>query len=140
MKDEKKLIGIAIVFCCLLPILAANLFLYFVNRIPGYEINASKLDYVLVNVAMVLGILIAYLFIIWRKKRNDNIPAADERTLLVMKNYFLYVLYFVFILSGIILLALFFLGVKSIAIGAIAAYISFLVVVIGVGALVASKF
>lgn len=139
MKGEKMLITFTIVFCGVLPILGANLFLYFIDRVPGYEINASKSDYALVNAAMVAGILIAYLLIIWRKKKHDNIPAADERTLLVMKNYFLYVLYFIFILSGTILLVLFFLGVQSIAIGAIFAYFTFLIIVIGAGALIVSK-
>lgn len=139
MKSEKLLIGVAILFCCVLPIVGGNLFLYFLDRMPGYEFGATMFDYLSINGAMLTGMVVAYLFMRWRRNRKDKIPAVDERTLMVMKNYFLYVLYFVFILTGIILLVLFFLGVQSIEIGAIFAYISILIIIISAGALVATK-
>ena len=139
MKGEKMLIGVAIVFCVVLTIAGGNTFLYLMSTMPNYELSVTMSDYIFLNLSMVTGITVAYLLMKWRKNWKDKIPAVDERTIVVMKNYFLYVLYFIFLLSGIILLVLFFQGVQTIEIGAIVAYLAILIVITSVGALVAIK-
>ncbi|WP_416150039.1 hypothetical protein ACM26V_03300 [Salipaludibacillus sp. HK11] len=85
------------------------------------------------------GIIIQSLFAKWRKKRNGNVPDVDERILLLMKRYFLIVLYFVLIGSGALLVALYAMGVHTIETGMLIVYMMVLYILIGIGVLVVKR-
>lgn len=121
-------------------IIGGNLFLYFVDRIPGHEgEGAMVFDYVWLNM-IVLGMFVLTTFLMKRReKRRGKIPAVDERTLQMMKNYLLLVLSAIFFISAIILLVLFFLGVETIEIGWIFLYLSVWIVLSILGGFVVSK-
>ncbi|WP_335871379.1 hypothetical protein [Bacillus sp. 2205SS5-2] len=76
----------------------------------------------------------------WHKRKNGQIPVVDERSLLVLKNYFLITLYIVLVGSSALLLILYFLGVKSIETGAIIAYMAVLISFIMLGAILTKRF
>lgn len=121
-------------------LIGGNLFLYFMDRIPWYEGESTRvLDYVWLNM-IVLGTFVLTIFLMKKgEKRRGKIPAADERTLQVMKNYLLSALSVIFFLSLIVLLALFFIGVETIEIGWIFVYLSVLIISTLIGAFIASK-
>lgn len=85
------------------------------------------------------GFLLRYSWSALRKKKRRNIPEVDERTALILKRYFLVVLYVVLIGSGALLLALYAMGVQMIETGMLIVYMAILYLLIGIGALVASK-
>lgn len=121
-------------------IIGGNLFLYFVDRIPGHEgEGAMFFDYVWLNM-IILGMFVLTTFLMKRReKRRGKIPAVDERTLQIMKNYLLLVLSAIFFISAIILLVLFFLGVETIEIGWIFVYLSGWIILFLLGGFVVSK-
>src|SRR5690625_2199132 len=99
-------------------LIGGNLFLYFMDRIPWYEGESTRaLDYVWLNM-IILGTFVLTIFLMKKgEKRRGKIPAADERTLQVMKNYLLSALSVIFFLSLIVLLVLFFTGVETVELG-----------------------
>jgi len=72
-------------------------------------------------------------------KRRGKIPAVDEITIQVMKNYLLLVLSAIFFISAIILLVLFFRGVETIEIGWIFVYLSGWILIFLLGGFVVRK-
>ena len=88
---------------------------------------------------MIVSALISYLLSIRKKKRNGNIPEIDERTILVMKNYFMWAFYFVMIGSGLVSFILFLMDVKTIELGMIFVYQTILFMLVAIGAVVAKK-
>ncbi|WP_042149841.1 hypothetical protein [Paucisalibacillus sp. EB02] len=86
------------------------------------------------------GIIISLLFTRWRKKRRGNVPEVDERSLVLMKRYFLVVLYVVLIGSGALLLVLYGVGIQYIETGMLIVYMMILYVLIGIGAVVVKLF
>lgn len=121
-------------------LIGGNLFLYFMDRIPWYEgESTSTLDYVWLNM-IVLGTFVLTIFLMKKgEKRRGKIPAADERTLQVMKNYLLWVLSLIFFISAVILLLLFFIGVETIEIGWIFVYLATWITFSLLGAVIASR-
>src|SRR5690625_3734077 len=128
MANEKKLKFYQIIFVYIPMVIGANLLFYFLSKMPNSLFNASAKDYLSVNISIIIGLLIGYFFIKWRVKRKRGIPIADERTIERMKNYLLIVVYFVFVVSGLILITLFLLGVETIEIGWIFVYLSGLII------------
>ena len=63
----------------------------------------------------------------------------DERTTVMMKNYFSTVLYFVLFGTGAILLILFALGVETIEIGILIIYMMIIFMLIGIGTFIIKK-
>ena len=90
--------------------------------------------------SMIGGALISYLLSIWKKKRSHNIPDLDERTIFVLKNYFMYAFYFLLVVSGILTFVLYFLDVKTVEIGLLFVYQMMIYICLGIGAIVAKKF
>ena len=88
----------------------------------------------------VVGLTVSFLFTKWRKKRKGNVPEVDERSVLLMKRYFLAVLYVVLFGSGALLIVLYGIGVHTIDTGMIAVYMAILYLLIGVGAFVVKRF
>ncbi|WP_255247507.1 hypothetical protein [Paucisalibacillus globulus] len=86
------------------------------------------------------GILISLFVTRWLKKRRGNIPEVDERSLVLMRRYFLGVLYVVLIGSGALLLVLFGMGIQYIETGMLIVYMMILYVLIGIGAVVVKRF
>jgi hypothetical protein len=93
-----------------------------------------------VIVGSVGGITISFLFAKWRKRRRGNVPDVDERSLVLMKRYFLVVLYVVLIGSGALLIILYGMGVHTIETGMLIVYMAILYLVIGIGAVVVKRF
>ncbi|MEA3321611.1 MAG: hypothetical protein U9Q88_16570 [Bacillota bacterium] len=85
------------------------------------------------------GLILVLLFMYLRKKRKRKLPEFDERSLLLMKRYFLGALYVVLIGSGAVVVTLVFLGVETVDVGMLAVYLSILYIVVGMGALVTAK-
>lgn len=89
--------------------------------------------------AMILGAFFSYLLSIKKKKRNNNIPEVDERTILVLKNYFTWAFYFVMIGSGFVSIILSLMNVEKIELGMIFAYQAFVFILVAIGAFVAKR-
>lgn len=89
--------------------------------------------------AMVGGLLISYLLSIRKKKRSDNIPEIDERTIFVLKNYFMYAFYFLIVISAIVTFVLYFLDVKTVDIELLFIYQMIIYICLGIGAIIAKK-
>ncbi|MET1249273.1 hypothetical protein ABWW58_10830 [Sporolactobacillus sp. STCC-11] len=106
-------------------------------RIAGVTINFSIAAAIIG--APLIGFLISYSLSKWRKKRIGTIPEADERTLLMLKRYFLGVLYFVLFGSGAALLVLYAMGIQTIETGMLIVCMMILYLVIGIGTLIAAK-
>lgn len=88
---------------------------------------------------MIAGAFIGYSASNWRRKRNGNIPDIDERTISVLKNYFMWAFYFVMIGSGLVSFILFLMDVKTIELGMIVVYQTILFILVAIGAVVAKK-
>lgn len=89
--------------------------------------------------AMVLGAFFSYLLSIRKKKQNSSIPEVDERTILVLKNYFMWAFYFVMIGSGLVSIILYLMDVETVELGMIFVYQAFLFILVGIGAFVAKR-
>ncbi|MCO7127091.1 hypothetical protein NIE88_15075 [Sporolactobacillus shoreicorticis] len=86
-----------------------------------------------------LVFLVIFLLNAWRRNRLGTIPEADERTALILKRYFLGVLYFVLFGSGAALLVLYAMGIQAIETGMLLVFMMILYLVIGIGTLIAAK-
>ncbi|WP_139691902.1 hypothetical protein [Sporolactobacillus terrae] len=89
--------------------------------------------------APLLGLLPRFFLAARHKKKMGNIPEADERTALILKRYFLGVLYVVLFGSGAALLVLYAMGVESIETGLLIVSMMVLYVSIAIGTLIAAK-
>lgn len=87
----------------------------------------------------ILGFFTYFLLSKWNKKRNGNIPETDERTILLMSRYFMFVLYIVLFGSGAILLLLYAMGIHMIETGMLIVYMMILFLLIGSGALIVKR-
>ena len=85
------------------------------------------------------GFTVFLLYAWWRQKRIGNVPDMDERTNVMMKNYFSTVLYVVLFGTGAILLILFASGVETIEIGILIIYMMILFMLIGIGTFIIKK-
>lgn len=92
-----------------------------------------------VSGAIVLSASFTYLLSIRKKKRDNNIPEVDERTILVLKNYFMWSFYFVMIGSGLVSIILYLMDVKTIELGMIFAYQAFVFIIVAIGAFIAKR-
>ena len=83
---------------------------------------------------------VIYLFLSKRnKKRRGNIPDIDERSVMLMQKYLMFVLYVVFFGSAAALLTLYFMGVYYIETGLLIVYMMGLLMLIGIGTLVTKR-
>lgn len=89
--------------------------------------------------AMIVGVLISYLLSVRKQKRNGNIPEIDERTIFVMKNYFMWAFYFIFIGTGLITLMLYLMDVETVEVGLLFVYQMIIIILVAIGAGVAKK-
>ena len=89
--------------------------------------------------AMIVGVLISYLLSVRQQRRNGNIPEIDERTIFVMKNYFMWAFYFIFIGTGLITFMLFLMDVETVEVGMLFVYQMIIVILVAIGAGVAKK-
>jgi LPXTG-motif cell wall-anchored protein len=87
-----------------------------------------------------VGLIIAVITSLIYKKKNGNIPPIDERSLSIIKNYFLIVLYILLIGSGIALFTLFVVGVTTIETGALIVCLSAVYILVIIGAFVVKHF
>ena len=90
------------------------------------------------TVGAVLGVVIYSLIFNWNKNKsgNGNVPDVDERTVILMKRYFMIVLYVVLFGSAAALLVLYAMGVHSIETGMLMVYLMVLFMLIGLGTIV----
>src|SRR5699024_11109494 len=88
---------------------------------------------------MILGASSSYLLSIRKKKKNNNIPEVDERTVLVLKNYFLSAFYLVMMGTGLICLVLYLMDITTIELGMIFVYLTFVFIIVAIGALIAKR-
>ncbi|MDQ0271627.1 hypothetical protein [Cytobacillus purgationiresistens] len=87
----------------------------------------------------VLGFIIYLILAKLRGKRQGNIPEVDERSLQLMQKYFMWVLYFVLIISSAILIGLYVMGIEYVETGMLILYMLCLFMVLGLGALVTKR-
>jgi len=136
MKTNKKWFWLAFVVILICMQIGGALGIYIIGREEGvfdYSLLLSMFQGTLGGLVLVL------LIMFFRKKRKPKLPEFDERSLLLMKRYFLGALYFVFIGSAAIVLTLAFLGVETVEVGMLAVYLSILFIVVGMGALVTAR-
>lgn len=136
MKNNKKWFWLAFVFILICMQIGGALGIYIIGReerIFDYSLLLSMFQ------GTLGGLVIVLLFMFFRKKRKPKLPEFDERSMLLMKRYFLGALYVVFIGSAAIVLTLAFLGVKTVEVGMLAVYLSILFIVVGMGALVTAR-
>lgn len=108
--------------------------------IIGKESGEYNYDLVIpIIVGPVLGLLIYLIIFKLRKKRMGNVPGFDERSALLMKRYFMFVLYFVLVGSGAALLVLYAMGVYVIETGLLIVCLMFLYMLIGIGAFITKQ-
>lgn len=86
-----------------------------------------------------IGILLSIILYKWGTKRKRNVPDFDERSILLMKRYFLIVLYVVLVGSGAVLLVLYAMGVHTIETGMLILCLVCLYMLIGIGAFVTKR-
>lgn len=139
MGNEKKLEFFKWIFVYVPMAIGANLLLYFLGKMPNSLLSPTPKDYLTTNLSIIIGIFIGSFFVKWRQRRKKSLPLADERTLLNIKNYLLIVVYFIFIISSIILITLFLMGVETIEIGSIFVYLSGLIILTMIGGIVVSR-
>lgn len=89
--------------------------------------------------SMLIGGLVSYLLSIWKEKRNKKIPEVDERTVVVLKNYFVWAFYIVMIASSFILIILYLTDVETIELGMIFAYQALIYILVAIGAFIAKR-
>ena len=89
--------------------------------------------------SMLIGGLVSYLLSIWKEKRNKKIPEVDERTVVVLKNYFVWTFYIVMIASSFILIILYLTDVETIELGMIFAYQALIYILVAIGAFIAKR-
>ncbi|MBP3950255.1 hypothetical protein [Bacillus suaedae] len=108
--------------------------------IVGKETGEYNYDIAIaIIVGTLLGFFVYLLIAKWNKKRNGNVPSVDERSVLLMKNYLMVVLYVVLFGSGAVLLILFSMGVHFIETGWLIVYMMGLYMLIGVGVIITKQ-
>lgn len=133
---KKKYEGIIYIFVFGMMIIGGLLGVYLIGREEGeysFELASAVIG------GSLVGILSTFLFSKWRKKRKGNVPEVDERSILLMKRYFLIVLYFVLVGSSAILIVLYARGVQTIETGMLIVYMMVLYMIIGLGAVVVKR-
>jgi hypothetical protein len=135
MKNNKLLIfGLAFIFVCIL--IGGFLGIYIIGKTTGeYNYNLA----IPIIVGTVSGFFIYLIFFKLSKKRNGNVPDFDERSVILMKRYFMIVLYVVLIGSGAVLLILYSMGVYSIETGMLIVCMMILYMLIGIGSLITKR-
>ncbi|WP_404460281.1 hypothetical protein [Sutcliffiella horikoshii] len=136
MKTNKKWFWLAFVVILICMQIGGALGIYIIGREEGvfdYSLLLSMFQGTLGGLVLVL------LIMFFRKKRKPKLPEFDERSMLLMKRYFLGALYVVFLGSAAIVVTLALLGVKTVEVGMLAVYLSILFIVVGMGALVTAR-
>ncbi|TYS63469.1 hypothetical protein FZC76_19815 [Sutcliffiella horikoshii] len=136
MKSNKKWFWLAFVVILICMQIGGALGIYIIGREEGvfdYSLLLSMFQGTLGGLVLVL--LIMY----FHKKRMPKLPEFDERSMLLMKRYFLGAFYVVFIGSGAIVVTLALLGFQTVEVGMLAVYLSILFIVVGAGALVTAR-
>ncbi|MFT8321224.1 MAG: hypothetical protein ABF649_09985 [Bacillus sp. (in: firmicutes)] len=86
-----------------------------------------------------LGAIFTFLFSHWKKKKKGNIPAIDERSLVLLKRYFIGAFYIIMIGTSAVLLILFGIGIKSIETGIIIIYLCALYLLLALGTMITKR-
>ncbi len=136
MKTNKKWFWLAFVVILICMQIGGALGIYIIGREEGvfdYSLLLSMFQ------GTVGGLVLVLLIMFFRKKRKPKLPEFDERSMLLMKRYFLGALYVVFIGSAAIVVTLALLGVETVEVGMLAVYLSILFIVVGMGALVTAR-
>ena len=106
---------------------------YLLGGERNYEIAIA------VIVGLIASFIIQLLYSKLRQKKNGNVPEFDERSVFLMRRYFMYVLYFALFGSGALLIVLYAMGVREIEIEMLVLYVMAIFMVIGFGSLVAKR-
>ncbi|MGD6777353.1 hypothetical protein ACQCU1_17035 [Sutcliffiella horikoshii] len=136
MKNNKKWFWLVFAFILICMQVGGALGIYIIGREEGvfdYSLLLSMFQ------GTLGGLILVLLIMFFRKKRKPKLPEFDERSMLLMKRYFLGALYVVFIGSAAIVVILALLGVKTVEVGMLAVYLSILFIVVGMGALVTAR-
>lgn len=136
MKTNKKWFWLAFVVILICMQIGGALGIYIIGREEGifdFSLLLSMFQGTLGGLVLVL------LIMFFRKKRKPKLPEFDERSMLLMKRYFLGALYVVFIGSAAIVVTLALLGVETVEVGMLAVYLSILFIIVGMGALVTAR-
>ncbi|ART74761.1 hypothetical protein B4U37_01205 [Sutcliffiella horikoshii] len=136
MKNNKKWFWLAFVVILICMQIGGALGIYIIGREEGvfdYSLLLSMFQ------GTLGGLILVLLIMFFRKKRKPKLPEFDERSMLLMKRYFLGALYVVFIGSAAIVVTLALLGVETVEVGMLAVYLSILFIAVGMGALVTAR-
>lgn len=71
-----------------------------------------------------------------KHKREGNVPEYDERNIVLIQKYLIVALYMILILSGIFLICLYAMGIKSIETNLLLIYLFCIYLLLGIGTLI----
>ncbi|MFS0780373.1 hypothetical protein [Bacillus sp. 1P06AnD] len=92
-----------------------------------------------IAMAIVGGTLIGFLLYFFGQKKKRNIPDMDERSIRLMQKYLLGVLYVLLFGGAGSLIILYFMGIYTIEVGMLMIIFLCLIMLIGIGALIAKR-
>ena len=99
-----------------------------------------RVDYIAPGLGgALIGFTAIFLFAKWREFKRGNVPEYDERTLLLLKRYFLIVLYVLLIGSGTVFLTLMAFGIKTVETGWLIVGLMVIYLIVGFGAVVVKR-
>lgn len=138
MKERKKIANVLFLLWTSIFLLGGSALVNMFAKKEDLDLNYMEI-FTSGLIGIVCGIIIAGLILFWYKKRKSRVPLLDERTWVVMRKYLLGVLYFIFVVSGVMVGVLYFSGIETISVGAIAIYICILFIITSIGAILVWK-
>lgn len=102
--------------------------------------NESYWDLMIpVTIGTVGGMVIFLVISKVKEKRNGRVPSYDERTIKNLQKYFMFVLYFILIGSGLALLIAYAMGIETIETGLLTFILSCLFILISIGSMAVKR-
>ena len=102
--------------------------------------NESYWDLMIpVTIGTVGGMVIFLVISKVKEKRNGRVPSYDERTIKNLQKYFMFVLYFILIGSGLALLIAYAMGIETIETGLLTFILSCLFILIAIGSMAVKR-
>ncbi|MGY3187765.1 hypothetical protein [Lysinibacillus sp. TE18511] len=110
------------------------------SYVIGTETGHFRFEVVL---PIVLGAIFAFIIFMVlsrvKHKREGNVPEYDERNIVLIQKYLIVALYMILILSGIFLICLYAMGIKSIETNLLLIYLFCIYLLLGIGTLITKK-
>lgn len=135
MKKNKLLI-IALVFMVCCNLTGGLLGVYLIRGETGgfdYDLAGA------VVVGTAIGLVFYFIAAKLSKKRNGNVPEVDERSIMLLKRYFMITLYVILLGSGAALIVVYSMGIHLIETGLLIVCLGVIYIVVILGAFVIKR-